>query len=134
MKLDYFRLVHGKLCIIITLSLISFFLSTLQTVRAFELQVNLYDAKTDSGKIDLSVSSQETGKEKSRTLDVGKIVAKTEASTVEGIFFNFPEKDLPPNGAFKVCAFSLSLGLKNCEQGDRHYDSQSAIMWVQVPQ
>lgn len=124
---------RSKLGIIVSLSLIFIFLLTQQTATAFELQVNLYDAKSDSGKVNISVISQATGKQKSRTLDVGKIAAKSGASTIEGTFFVFSEKDLPPNGAFVACAHSLSLGSKTCEQADRHYDAQSAIIWVQVP-
>jgi hypothetical protein len=127
-------LLQDKFRAITCLVVITVFLSSFQAVSAFELQVNLYDAKSDSGKVNISVVSEATGKEKSRTIDVGKITAKSGESTVEGTSFMFSEKDLPPNGAFMACAYSISLDLKSCEQADRHYDAQSAIMWVQVPQ
>jgi len=41
-------------------------------VTGFQLNVGLYDAKIDSDKVKVSVSSQATNKEKSRILDVGK--------------------------------------------------------------
>ncbi len=88
-------LFQDKFRAITCLVVITVFLSTLQAVSAFELQVNLYDAKSDSGKVNISVVSEATGKEKSRTLDVGKIAAKSGESTVEGTTFMFPEKDLP---------------------------------------
>jgi len=105
----------------------------LQLVTAFELNVGLYDAKSDSGKVKVSVSSQATNKEKSRTLDVGKIAAKSGDSRIENIIFKFSDKELPPNAAFSACVYSNTFHANQCEHADRHYNAKSAGMWIQVP-
>ncbi len=121
-----------KLCLAL-LCVIALVLVPLQLVSAFELNVNLYDAKGDSGKVKVSVSSQATNKEKSRTLDVGKLAGKSGASKIENIIFVFLDKELPPNGAFLACVYSNTFHTKQCEQADRHYNAKSAVMWIQVP-
>ena len=90
----------GLLCVV------ALILVPLQMVTAFQLNVGLYDAKIDSGKVKVSVSSQATDKEKSRILDVGKITSKSGDSRIENIIFKFSEKELPPNGAFSACVYS----------------------------
>ena len=91
----------------------------LQMVTAFELNVGLYDAKIDSGKVKVSVSSQTTNKEKSKILDIGKITSKSGDSRIENIIFRFSEKELPPNGAFSdVCVFKYFSceSMRTCRQ------------------
>jgi hypothetical protein len=102
-------------------------------VTAFEINVGLYDAKIDSGKVKVSVSSQTTNKEKSRILDVGKIISKSGDSRIENIIFKFSDKELPPNGAFSACVYSNIFHANQCEHADRHYNARSAGIWVQVP-
>jgi hypothetical protein len=91
----------------------------------FKLYVNLYDAKVDSGRVKVTVHTINT--EKSITLDVGRIVQATHKDTIEKLIFGFSDRELPPNGAFKVCAGT------SCEQADRHGSVGSAIIWVQIP-
>ncbi|MGA9744782.1 MAG: hypothetical protein WBQ16_09210 [Nitrososphaeraceae archaeon] len=105
----------------------------LQMVTAFELNVGLYDAKIDSGKVKVSVSSQTTNKEKSKILDIGKITSKSGDSRIENIIFRFSEKELPPNGAFSACVYSNTFHANQCEHADRHYNARSAGIWIQVP-
>ena len=97
------------------------------------LKVNLFDGKEDSGKAKIYVLSEVTDKKKSKSIDIGRIVAKTGESNIEGLNFRFSEKELPPNGAFSACVVSKSYGTTQCEQADRHHDASSAIMWVLVP-
>ena len=77
----------GLLCVV------ALILVPLQMVTAFEINVGLYDAKIDSGKVKVSVSSQTTNKEKSRILDVGKITSKSGDSRIENIIFKFSERN-----------------------------------------
>ncbi len=121
------KLYLGLLCVA------ALVLVPLQLVTAFELNVGLYDAKSDSGKVKVSVSSQATNKEKSRTLDVGKIAAKSGDSRIENIIFKFSDNELPPNGAFSACVYSNTFHANQCEHADRHYNAKSAGMWIQVP-
>lgn len=121
------KLFLGLLC---ALALI---LVPLQIVTAFQLNVGLYDAKIDSGKVKVSVSSQVTNKEKSRVLDVGKITSRSGDSRIENIIFQFSEKELPPNGAFSACVYSNTFHVNQCEYADRHYNARSAGIWIRVP-
>ena len=57
------QFVGMKLCLAL-LCVVALILVPLQMVTAFELNVGLYDAKIDSGKVKVSVSSQATNKEK----------------------------------------------------------------------
>ena len=117
----------GLLCVV------ALVLVPLQLAMAFELKVGLYDAKNDSGKVKISVSSQATNKEKSRILDVGKIATKSGDSRIENIIFQFSEKELPPNGAFSARVYSNTFHANQCEHADRHYNARSAGIWIQVP-
>ena len=101
--------------------------------RGFMLKVNLFDGKDDSGKVTVYVLSEVTDKKKSKSLDVGRIAAKTGDGTIERLAYRFTDKQLPPNGAFSACVYSKNYGTTQCEQADRHHDASSAIMWVQVP-
>lgn len=101
--------------------------------RGFMLKVNLFDGKDDSGKVTVYVLSEVTDKKKSKSLDVGRIAAKTGDGTIERLAFRFTDKQLPPNGAFSACVYSKNYGTTQCEQADRHHEASSAIMWVQVP-
>lgn len=101
--------------------------------RGFMLKINLFDGKDDSGKVTVYVLSEVTDKKKSKSLDVGRIAAKTGEGTIERLAFRFTDKQLPPNGAFSACVYSKNYGATQCEQADRHHDASSAIMWVQVP-
>lgn len=101
--------------------------------RGFMLQVKLFDGKDDSGKVTVYVLSEATDKKKSKSLDVGRIAAKTGDSTIERLAFRFTDKQLPPNGAFSACVYAKNYGTTQCEQADRHHDAASGIMWVQVP-
>jgi len=78
------QFVGMKLCLAL-LCVVALILVPLQMVTAFELNVGLYDAKIDSGKVKVSVSSQATNKEKSRILDVGKITSKSGDSKIKNI-------------------------------------------------
>ncbi len=121
------KLCLGLLCVV------ALILVPLQLAMAFELKVGLYDAKNDSGKVKVTVSSQATNKEKSRILDVGKIATKSGDSRIENIVFQFSEKELPPNGAFSACVYSNTFHANQCEHADRHYNAKSAGLWIQVP-
>jgi len=101
--------------------------------RGFMLKVNLFDGKVDSGKVTVFVLSEATDKKKSKSLDVGRIAARTGDSTIERLAFRFTDIQLPPNGAFSACVYSKNYGTTQCEQADIHHDASSAIMWVQVP-
>ncbi len=101
--------------------------------RGFLLKVNLADGKDDSGQVRVYVISEITDKKKSKSIDIGRIVARTGDSNIERLIFRFSEKELPPNGAFSACVVSKNYGPTQCEQADRHYDASSAVMWVQVP-
>ncbi len=70
--------------------------------RGFMLKVNLFDGKDDSGKVTVYVLSEVTDKKKSKSLDVGRIAAKTGDGTIERLAFRFTDKQLPPNGAFSA--------------------------------
>jgi hypothetical protein len=100
----------------------------IQTVEAsgFKLYVSLYDAKVDSGRVKVTVQTPSIIK--SLSIDVGRIVQATHQSTIEKLIFGFSDRDMPPNGAFKVCANG-----QNCEQADRHGSVSSAEIFVQVP-
>jgi hypothetical protein len=105
----------------------------LQLASAFDLNVNLFDAKTDTKKVNVSVLSESTGKAKSKIINVGKIVYKTGDATIEDILFRFSDKELPPNGAFNACVSLLGSNLKQCESADRHHSVQSAAVWIRIP-
>ena len=126
------QFVGMKLCLGL-LCAVALILVPLQMVTAFQLNVGLYDAKIDSGKVKVSVSSQATNKEKSRILDVGKITSKSGDSRIENIIFKFSDKELPPNGAFSACVYSNTFHANQCEHADRHYNARSAGIWIQVP-
>jgi len=100
--------------------------------HGFQLQINLRDGSSDSGKVKVSVLSETTNSKKSKSLDVGRIASRTGDGNIENLIFRFSDKQLPPNGAFSACVVSKIHGTQ-CEQADRHYDATSAIMWVQVP-
>jgi len=101
--------------------------------QGFILHVNLWDGNRDSGKVKVFVLSEATSDKKSKSLDVGKLTTKSDDSRVENIIvFRFTDKQLPPNGSFSACVVSKNHGTQ-CEQADRHYDVNSAVMWVQVP-
>jgi len=117
----------GLLCVV------SIFLIPVQVSHAFLLKVNLYDAKVDSGKVKVVVHSTETGKKKSASLNIGKIVSKTGDSTIERLHFSYTDKQLPPNGAFSACIESIKYDKTQCEQADRHYDARAAAIWLQIP-
>jgi hypothetical protein len=123
------KLFLGLLCIV------AIFLVPAQVAhaRGFMLKVNLSEGKDDSGKVKVYVVSEVTDKKKSKSLDVGRITARTGDSNIERIVFRFSEKELPPNGAFSACVVSNDNGGTQCEQADRHHDASSAVMWVQVP-
>jgi hypothetical protein len=92
-----------------TICLVALVLVPVQIAHAkhgFQLQVNLFDGKHDSGKVKVSVISEETERKKSRTLDVGMIADRTGDSNIENIIFRFSDKQLPPDGAFSACVFS----------------------------
>ncbi|SRR6266540_4161623 len=120
--------------IFLLLSVVAIFLIPAHVADAFLLKVNLYDAKSDSGKVKVIVYSSDTGKKKSASLNIGKIVSKTGDSNVERLKFSYTDKQLPPNGAFSACVLSVKYDKTQCEQADRHYDARSAIIWVQVPE
>jgi len=105
----------------------------LQLVTAFELKVGLYDANRDSGKVKVSVSSLTTHKQKSSILDIGKITSKSGDSKIENLIFKFSDKELPPNGSFSACVYSNTFHKNECEFADRHYNAESAGIWIQVP-
>ncbi|MGB8101107.1 MAG: hypothetical protein WCE96_05450, partial [Nitrososphaeraceae archaeon] len=50
--------------------------------RGFMLKVNLFDGTVDSGKVTVYVLSEATDKKKSKSLDVGRIAARTGDSTI----------------------------------------------------
>jgi hypothetical protein len=102
---------------------------SIQVVWAFDLKVNLFNVKEDSGKLGVSVTSTATDKDKSRTIGVGRL----DGSTITDIIFTFSEKDLPPNGDFIACVHSYDLDKSQCEQAERHYDAKSAVIWIEVP-
>ena len=87
------------------------------------LKVNLFDGKDDSGKVTVYVLSEVADKKKSKSLDVGRITARTGDSNIERIVFRFSEKELPPNGAFSACVVSNDNGGTQCEQADRHHNA-----------
>jgi len=122
--------------IFVIVCLITLILVPVQMTHArhgFLLKVNLWDGNSDSGKVKVFVLSETTNSKKSKSLDVGKLTKMSGDSRVENIIsFRFTDKQLPPNGAFSACVVSNSHG-KLCEQADRHYDANSAVMWVQVP-
>jgi len=124
---DSIRLCLALLCIV------ALILVPLQLATAFELKVGLYDGKRDSGKVKVSVSSLTTHKEKSSILDVGKITAKSGDSRIGNIIFKFSDKELPPNGSFSACVYSNTFHKNECEFADRHYNANSAGIWIQVP-
>ena len=126
------QFVGMKLCLGL-LCAVALILVPLQMVTAFEINVGLYDAKIDSGKVMVSVSSQTTNKEKSKILDIGKITSKSGDSRIDNIIFRFSEKELPPNGAFSACVYSDTFHANQCEHADRHYNARSAVIWIQVP-
>jgi hypothetical protein len=97
----------------------------------FQLNVNLYDGKTNSGTVKVVVISEATNVKKERSLDVGRIVVATHNSNIELLVFGFSDRELPPNGAFSACV--VSVHGSQCEQAERHHDASSAIIWVQVP-
>ena len=123
------KLFLGLLCIV------AIFLVPAQIAhaRGFMLKVNLFEGKDDSGKVKVYVVSEVADIKKSKSLDVGRITARTGDSNIERIVFRFSEKELPPNGAFSACVVSNDNGGTQCEQADRHHDASSAVMWVQVP-
>ena len=118
---------------LLLLCVVSIFLVPVQVTHAFLLRVNLYDAKTDSGKVKVIVSSTDTGKKKSASLDIGKIISRIGGSNVERLHFSYTDKQLPPNGAFSACIISLKYDKTECEQADRHYNARSAVIWLQTP-
>ena len=128
------RFINVKLFVVL-LCLVAIFLIPAQMAlaRGFMLKVNLFDGKDDSGKVTVHVVSEATDKKKSKSLDVGRITARTGDSNIERIVFRFSEKELPPNGAFSACVVSNNYGATQCEHADRHHDASSAVMWVQVP-
>jgi len=114
----------------VTLILISL---KIVSASAFQLNVGLYDATTDSGNVTIAVDSKDTHKLKSQTIDVGKIAEESGESTITGIIITFSEKDLPPNGSFMACAYSDVYDRSQCEVAERHYDVKSADVWIKVP-
>lgn len=118
---------------LVLLCVVAICLIPVQVSHAFLLKVNLYDANADSGKVKVIVHSIETGKKKSASVNIGKIVSKTGDSTYERLHFSYSDKQLPPNGAFSACVESLKYDKTQCEQADRHYNVRSAAIWVQIP-
>jgi hypothetical protein len=118
------------------LSLVAFLISvqSASAARPFQLDVSLWDAKSDSGKVKVYVFSHDTEKKKSKSLDVGRLVGKSRDTTVEHIVFSFNDKELPLNGEFSACAYSVKYDKTQCESAERHYDARSAVMWIQIPQ
>jgi len=113
--------------------MVALVLVPLQIVTAFELKVGLYDANRDSGIVKVSVSSLTTHKQKSSILDIGKITSKSGDSKIENLIFKFSDKELPPNGSFSACVYSNTFHKNECEFADRHYNAESAGIWIQVP-
>ena len=62
--------------------------------RGFMLKVSLFDGKDDSGEVPVFVLSKATDNKKSKSLDVGRIAAKTGDSTIERLAFRFTDKQL----------------------------------------
>lgn len=128
MKMHYlFQPSNLKYCLGVMSAFVLVF--SFQNVWAFQLSVNLFDVKSDTGKLGVSVTSTATDKEKSRTVGEGRY----SGSTITGISFKFSDKDLPPNGGFVACVHSYDLDKSQCEQAERHYDTGSAVIWIQVP-
>jgi hypothetical protein len=127
MKMHYlFQSSNLKYCLGVKSTFVILF--SIQNVRAFQLSVNLFDVKSDTGKLGVSVTSTATDKEKSLTAGEGRY----SGSTITGISFKSSDKDLQPNGGFVACVHSYDLNKSQCEQADRHYDTGSAVIWIQV--
>lgn len=113
----------------VTLILISL---KIVSASAFQLNVGLYDATTDSGNVTIAVDSKDTHRRESRTIDVSKIAGMS-GKTITGIIINFLDKDLPPNASFMACVYSNIYNKSQCEGAERHYDVKSASVWIKVP-
>ena len=113
---------------VLSIAMTLVYLPTIQA-SGFILQVNLYDGQQDSGRVNVVVKTAFA--EKSRTLDVGRIVSATGNSNIQILKFGFSDRELPSNGAFTVCVIS-KLG-SQCEQADRHRNADSAVIFIQVP-
>jgi hypothetical protein len=120
-------------------SLLAVLAASLITVQAthaassFHLSVNLWEGKSDSGKVKVYAYSPDTHRKKSKVIDIGKVVRKSGDTSVENIVFRFTDKDLPMNGEFFACAYSKKSDKEQCENAERHLDAGSAVIWVRVP-
>ena len=114
----------------VTLILISL---KIVSASAFQLNVGLYDATTDSGNVTIVVDSKDTHRRESRTIDVSKIAGMSGESIITGIIINFLDKDLLPNASFMACVYSNIYNKSQCEVAERHYDVKSASVWIKVP-
>lgn len=101
--------------------------------RSFQLSVNLWDGDSDSGKVKVFVYSHDTGKTKFKNVDVGTLAGRSGDINMENILFLFLDKDLPLNGEFSACAYSIKYDKTQCENAERHHDASSAVMWLQIP-
>ena len=84
------KLFLGKLCLL-AIVLVP---AQMAQARGFMLKVNLFEGKDDSGKVTVYVLSEVTDKNKSKSLDVGRIAAKTGNGTIERLVFRFTDKQL----------------------------------------
>lgn len=125
---------HYSKILVLLLSIIAVYLGPLQMANAFILKVNLWDAKPDSGKVKVYVYSSATGKKKSTSLNLEKIVTKTGDSNLELVHFSYTNRQIPPNGEFSACVLSIKYDKTWCENAERHHDARSSVIWVQVPE
>jgi hypothetical protein len=129
-------ILRKKILISLSGAFLASILISVQAVSAassFQLSVNLWDGKSDSGKVKLYVYSHDTGKKKSKNVDVGRLVDRSGDPNVENTIFRFTDKELPLNGEFSACAYSKKFDRTQCENAERHHDTRLAVMWVQVP-
>ena len=86
------KLFLGILCLLAIVLVLVLVPAQMAQARGFMLKVNLFEGKDDSGKVTVYVLSEVTDKNKSKSLDVGRIAAKTGNGTIERLVFRFTDK------------------------------------------
>lgn len=125
------KILIWSLVTVLAASLIT--VQTTHAARSFHLSINLWEGKSDSGKVQVYAYSPDAERKQSKIVDVGNLVLKSGDTNVENIVFNFTDKELPMNGEFSACVYSEKFDNTQCENAERHHDATSAAMWIRVP-
>lgn len=101
---------------------------------SFNLKVNLWNADSDSGKVRLTLTTNEV--KASKKIDAGKLAKKLDSSEIFGkVSFTVKKSWLKDNGndLYLVCAYSYKLDIQQCSQNRDNGKSKQTIL-VRIPE